>query len=405
MMLHITGGTYFETCQFPEWNEVFGSGLRAAAAVRGLGGDVVFYTYVSKDGLPALNARALDLQIETRLHPIPKSVSFQYVHGFSTPEILPPPHFLKRDRQPALEVDGDSILRFGFIEGDARVKGKRVVYDPQNPHEPEAFEANGSTADCLAIVCNKAEGRAMTGERTAESIAEKLLGKDGCRVVVVKCGSLGAVVAESSTVVRVPAFETEDVWPIGSGDVFAAVFAYEWANKSAPAVDAAMVASKATAFYCEKKHLRFPSLFPQGFENRALPAMAQTPQKRVYLAGPFFSIGQIWLVNEARAALQSQGFDVFSPLHHVGRGLAHQIYDPDIDGIKQSDIVFALVDGLDAGTLFEIGYAKAIGKEVVAFVQNEKPEDLKMLEGSKCLIQRDFVTAVYKASWLANKPE
>lgn len=111
-------------------------------------------------------------------------------------------------------------------------------------------------------------------------------------------------------------------------------------------------------------------------------------------------MSQNWLIEQALEALESQNFKVFSPLHHVGRGSAAQVYDKDIRGLRECDLVFACVDGLDSGTIFEIGFARALDIPVVAFVQNETPEDLKMLEGSGCLLERDFVTAIYKAYWL-----
>ena len=402
MNLTIVGGTYLELCQFPEWNEVFGSGLRAAAALSGLGAGAEFHTYVSSEHLVVLEAKAHDLSVECFAEDIPQTVSFDYVHGFSTPQILPSPHFLKRDRQAPLEVSGDAVLRFGFIEGDAIVKGERVVYDPQNPHEPEPFNAHGSLADSLAIVCNKGEGRSLTGEKDPAAIAQALIEGHDCVVAVVKCGSLGAFVAGDFGVQQIPAYKTDSVWPIGSGDVFAAVFALEWALKRNSPVEAADGASRATAFYCERQHLDFLEEGFEKFQAPPLPLNRRDHKPNVYLAGPFFSMPEIWLVNESRDALRSQGLTVFSPLHQVGRGPAEVVYQPDIDGIKGCDIVFACVDGLDAGTLFEIGFAKALGKPVVAYVQRERPEDLKMLEGSECIIEHDFVTAVYKTAWEAN---
>ena len=61
--------------------------------------------------------------------------------------------------------------------------------------------------------------------------------------------------------------------------------------------------------------------------------------------------------------------------------------------------MFAVVDGLDSGTLFEVGYAIAQNKKVIAFVQNEGEESLKMLEGSNCIIEKDLTTAIYKTYW------
>jgi nucleoside 2-deoxyribosyltransferase len=73
----------------------------------------------------------------------------------------------------------------------------------------------------------------------------------------------------------------------------------------------------------------------------------------------------------------------------------------DIEAIDHSKAVIAICDGLDAGTLFEIGYARAKSIPVVAFVQNEKEEDMKMLAGTDCVVTSDFVSALYNIAWEA----
>ena len=146
----------------------------------------------------------------------------------------------------------------------------------------------------------------MTGEKSPESIAKSLLSQGGCQVAVIKCGSRGAMVAEGDLVEWVSAFETEFVWPIGSGDVFAAVFANEWAVKQTAAKTAALIASQSTAFYCENRHLSFPANFPSSFGGKPVSPV-RSGTRKAYLAGPFFSIGQIWLVNEATGCHRDNG--------------------------------------------------------------------------------------------------
>ena len=94
-------------------------------------------------------------------------------------------------------------------------------------------------------------------------------------------------------------------------------------------------------------------------------------------------------------------FEVFSPLHDVGMGRAHDVAPKDIEGLKVSRAVLALVDGLDAGTLFEIGYARSLGRPVVVLAQSTPEEPLKMLTGTSCEVVADFVTALYRAAWAA----
>jgi nucleoside 2-deoxyribosyltransferase len=90
---------------------------------------------------------------------------------------------------------------------------------------------------------------------------------------------------------------------------------------------------------------------------------------------------------------------VFSPYHDIGIGDPHQVVPKDIVEIKKTDLLFAIMNGLDPGTLFEIGYAKALGKRVVVLAENIGINDLTMLIGTDCEITADFATAIYKASW------
>jgi nucleoside 2-deoxyribosyltransferase len=121
----------------------------------------------------------------------------------------------------------------------------------------------------------------------------------------------------------------------------------------------------------------------------------------VYLAGPFFNIGQRWLVDEARRCLLELGMRVFSPIHDGGGGPAEKVGPADLEALDQCDLVFALLDGLDSGTLFEVGWARAREKPkpVYALAPSVSEEDLKMVAGSECRVFEDFVTALHHAAW------
>lgn len=96
----------------------------------------------------------------------------------------------------------------------------------------------------------------------------------------------------------------------------------------------------------------------------------------------------------------------FSPYHDVGivdssniKSESTAIAEKDLEGLINCDVVLAVISGTDAGTLFEIGYAKANNKKVVILSQNVNDNDLTMLIGTGCDVTDDFTTAVYKASW------
>lgn len=84
-------------------------------------------------------------------------------------------------------------------------------------------------------------------------------------------------------------------------------------------------------------------------------------------------------------------------MHAVGPGPAHIVAPEDIAGLEASDVVFAILSGMDPGTIFEVGYAIKKDIPVVGLAQNVRPEDLKMMAGTGCEIQDDFASAIYRA--------
>jgi len=393
-VISVVGGVYLEQCIEPAWNEIYGSGGRAAASLGAVSDGVILYTY-------------LNPKLERQFAPLARSfgfsyqscesawdIGFAYTHCLSTPHITPNSFGQERP----IVVEAPVILRFGMMEGTAKVMGDRVVYDPQSAFDPRPFKENGSSAGHLAVLINSYELKKMTGTKDPVAGAQHLL-QGGAEIVIVKRGSLGCLVVMSGSTVTVPAYRSEFVWSIGSGDVFAAAFAHFWAEKGIAPDQAAELASRATALYCSSMSLPLRSRDDlQSFALRPIGPI--TGQRRAYLAGPFFNLPQRWLVDEARNHLLSQGLEVFSPLHDIGTGPAEMVASADLKGLVGCDRVLALVDGCDVGTIFEIGYARANNIPVVAFVQNTSEGDLKMLAGSGCFIVKDFVTAIYHTSWI-----
>lgn len=404
MGLTIVGGIYLEQSVFPSREVLYGSGARAATVLRNLNPERTLVSFVGDDRRESIEYHAKRIW-QTPLTPysVPHTVSFQYYHGLSTPVIRP--SRLPFLTAPLIEITGDAVLQFGMLEGDAKVHGKRVVFDPQNPESPTLFHHIGSTAEEIAYVLNRSEARKLAETDDLDEAGVKLLKEKNVSVVVIKSGADGAFVFSNGKKWNIQAYETNYIWPIGSGDVFAAVFAHFWACKKLPPDRAAIYASRGVAIYCSGNDSPLDESELCGDDFR-FPVLA--PQKRpkdvtVYVAGPFFTMGQLWLVEEARIALIAAGFRVFSPFHDVGLGDAVRVVPKDLDGIMGADVVLALCDGLDSGTLFEIGYAVKAGKSVVAFGEQTSDESMKMLVGSGCKVFKDFTTAIYHTHWEALK--
>lgn len=99
---------------------------------------------------------------------------------------------------------------------------------------------------------------------------------------------------------------------------------------------------------------------------------------KVYLASPWFNQEQAYrrdrvLVN----LLHSARYIVNSPQHIAGVGDISKyenrkaIYQKNIAGILEADLVVAITNDKDPGTLFEVGYAAAAHKKIIGFFETE----------------------------------
>lgn len=401
----IVGGTYSEICFEPIWENIYGSGFRAVNLLLENTDitNIDFYTCADNEVKAHLDYYSnLNSNLNIHITDIPKSPEFHYDHPLKTPRIIPRPDVFGINGQ-TISANGGNILAYGLLEASIVVNGKNVVYDPQSPVNPIPFSATKSSAEKLITIVNIKEAEKLAKKTKLSDIKNFFFDSENCFALIIKMGAKGAFLFESkdSPLIKIPVFETNSVWPIGSGDVFSAYFAKEWFS-GISLKSSAINASKATAQYCNTKDL---SLI-KGLESFTFKSLVidKIPSGQIYLAGPFFTFSERWLVNEVWNTFKSFGLNVFSPFHDVGHGQAKDVVYKDLKGLDESEVVFAIIDGLDSGTLFEVGYAICQKKKVVAFVQNEGEESLKMLEGTNCIIENDFTTAIYKLYWeLAKK--
>lgn len=397
-MITVVGGTYDEYCFEPFYKERFGSGLRACKVLTTINKEqrIEFYTFCNIITAKYLqNFTFTSYPTET-----PFSISFYYDYPLIEPRISPRPDtFNKGDYN--MNVAGENILYYGLFEGSASIQGQKVVYDPQSPIMPKAFSTTNSKANQLAYVINLREAEILAQSNEIEKIKDFFLNKEDSYVLVLKMGPRGAIVALKDVPdTIIPVYKTNKVWPIGSGDVFAATFAYYWFNGENP-IKSAEQASWHTACYCNYNDFVF---CPIGADPLITELhVTKPPTDKVYLAGPFFTFSQRWLIDQIRTSLLGMKLNVFSPFHDVGHGLAEEVVQKDIEALEESKILFAVLDGLDSGTIFEIGYAVKKGIPVIAYVENETSESVKMLEGTNCIIEKDLTTAIYKCFWLIAK--
>lgn len=400
----VVGGSYGEECAYPRLQLYRGSGGRAAAVLASLNAKVTLHTITGPKLAPVFESISSNLGYTLVTHPGADDIWFRYRHPLGKPTI----HYcLNIEISNIPPIQANLALVYGMIEGRPPIHAKRVVYDPQDGIKSKPFDINGSTAEELALVVSYSEGKALTGESDCNRIAEKLFEQPNVAVVVVKCGPQGALVKTSTTHEWVRPFPTRHVHKIGSGDAFSAAFAYAWLIERQNPVSSAWFASRITAAYVAMGQDSIDANLLPSYRDEAKTAeinlagqgQRSIPDTQIYLAAPFFNTAEQWRVDEVRDALKDMGFKVFSPIHDVGIGPSEEVTPADLFGLEQSGVVIALLDGLDPGTVFEVGYARAKDIPVVVVAESVNPELLTMIIGSGCEVTTDLSTGIYAVCW------
>jgi nucleoside 2-deoxyribosyltransferase len=398
-VITVVGGTYAESCLSPYWNFVYGSGGRAAVLL-GTRVPVDFFTLIHPSFADDFATVCAGSQITLHDKESPVDVQFEYEHPLSFPSINPP--MVPQDKRALLNVTGDKVLAFGMLEADIIIEGKLVIYDPQSGRSPRLFSKNGSKAQELVYVLNATElallGKGINSEEKARWIFDK---EPNVSAVLEKNGPLGVSVHTRSGVpIHVPAYRSRRVFKIGSGDVFSSSFTYYFAVEKISLLDAVRCASMVVANYVESRELALPNSGDLLTSSRPI---AKGYPKQIYLAGPFFSTEQRWLVDQMYSMLEMLGGKVFSPFHHVGlveSGNTEAVVTKDLEGLDASKSMVAILNGNDPGTIFEIGYAVALGKEISVLAERSLASDLTMMVGNRrCSIFTDLTSTAYNAIW------
>ena len=93
---------------------------------------------------------------------------------------------------------------------------------------------------------------------------------------------------------------------------------------------------------------------------------------QIFLAASLFNESEREFNEEVAEDLREAGFDVWmaqetSFIKEGSHEEKKKIYENDISALKASDVVVAVLDGVevDSGVAFEMGFAKALGKPII----------------------------------------
>lgn len=391
----VAGGTYRERVITTGYDvDLGGSAFRASLAAPST---TSLVTAVEPTMTPVLLGAAKTFSLDIDDVGRDQSVGFTYLSEFLEPSLQGrSARFLR-----PVALQGDAGLVFGVVEGGSRsIDIARLVYDPQSTDDPALRVLAEATFDRGVMCANVQEVEAIGAGATLVESAQAIRAAAGLEAVVVKAGARGCFVVDSRRMEWIGAVPSSTVRKVGSGDIFSASFAHAW-TAGADVVDAARIASHATSWWVRSEVDRIPEHVLE-FEYRDTSGFAELANAgrspKIYLAGPFFTAAEYWLVSRCRIFLQHAGADVFSPVHDVGLG-GTEVALKDLEGLAPADAVFAILDGWDPGTLFETGWANRAAIPVVAAASRLDTVNTTMLAGTGAELYTDFTTAMYRAIW------
>ncbi len=150
-------------------------------------------------------------------------------------------------------------------------------------------------------------------------------------------------------------------------------------------VDSSPTCGVTKTYYTEEKS-DGPGMFLKRFADYPMLDVKEFAKYHVYFAAPLFSDAERSFNRKAADILESLSYSVHLPqdldddAQSRGESREAVIYAGNLKALKSADIVVAVIDGADAdsGTAWEMGYAAACGKRIIAlrtdfrrFSQNE----------------------------------
>ena len=129
-----------------------------------------------------------------------------------------------------------------------------------------------------------------------------------------------------------------------------------------------------TTTYLTSEKSTGPGVFLKRFSEFRMVDARVFAQYRIYLASPLFSEGERRYNTYLADVLRKNFFSVYLPQEFDdtaearGEDRERMIYDKNLSELKKADIVVGVIDGsdVDSGTAWEMGYAFACGKRVIA---------------------------------------
>jgi sugar/nucleoside kinase (ribokinase family)/nucleoside 2-deoxyribosyltransferase len=313
---------------------------------------------------------------------------------------------------PSLPPNSTSLIVFPFNHSlplslcEEAFKNNVPVFIDPKPNELSIDDAKRALAFCSVLLVNEEEARRLSGEQELPSIITKLR-ELGAKDIIIKRGIRGCLVCKADGVSSFPAFKSNAVCTLGSGDVFAGAFAVYY-METQDIIKSAELASCIAANFIEKEdveQLIGRNALQEDYSSRPRVYVPDVQKNSVYLAGPFFSDQEWAWVNIVCSALEQAGFHVGSPSRENGilsagstQNDKQDVFNADINLVERAQAVIALVDHGDPGTSFEIGFAYKSGIPVFSLQTSADSLNNMISGGSRRIFHNidDLIEGLYE---------
>lgn len=353
-----------------------GAGFYAAIAAARQSAEVNFLTVygpeIDKYSIAIWNELGLDFSnaLEKDNYSLPKYL----VKGFQAYEkkqsIAMTDIKLGLEYPVSLDPDASGLLVFPIDHSlprnlciQAFEKNIPVFIDPKT-NDKSISAAKGLLKYITVLLVNEEEAFKITETNDLTQAINALL-NCGSEYTVLKRGHLGSILISKEGITHYPAYKSKVMCTLGSGDVFAGALTTTFLRTKdihySMRIATCVAANFIESFEVESIVTR------AGVEEDILYRelrTSHTSDKFIYLAGPFFNEQQILWLELVCNSLENASFKVISPSRENGIITMNtsfeerkEIFEKDINLLEKANIVVALLDNDDPGTIFEIGYA------------------------------------------------
>jgi len=316
------------------------------------------------------------------------------------------------DYYPTIDDKCEGLLLFpldhSFPETlcrQARERNIPVFLDPK-PNEKSIKQAREIMQYTTVLLVNEEEAMLLSETISIKESIKKLKAM-GPQYIVIKRGHKGCILITEEKIVEVPAYKSNVVCTLGSGDAFGGALAatfvetgdIQYSVKVGNCVAANFIESIAIETIIDRAGVEKDIYTRKRFVvNEIIP-------KKIYLAGPFFSEQEVNWVRHVSNKLEGASFEVLSPSRENGFIFndtsiekRKEIFQLDIDLLNSCDIVVALLDHDDPGTCFEIGYAFAKGTPVYGLKTSDTSLNNMIKFGCKKVIEdiEELIRVLYE---------